>query len=59
MFFYFSVRPKYYIRIKTILSFRATILEQTRYQEYAPRGSIEVHDWDLLRAIADERQGIH
>jgi hypothetical protein len=26
---------------------------------YAPRGSIEVHDWNRLRAIADERQTIH
>lgn len=26
---------------------------------YAPRGSIEIHDWDRLRAIADERQSIH
>jgi CRP/FNR family transcriptional regulator len=26
---------------------------------YAPRGSIEIHDWDRLRAIADERQTIH
>src|SRR5210317_1467562 len=26
---------------------------------YAPRGSIEVHDWDGLRAIADERQSLH
>ena len=26
---------------------------------YAPRGSIEIHDWDRLRAIADESQTIH
>ena len=26
---------------------------------YAPRGSIEVHDWDRLRAIAEERQTLH
>ena len=26
---------------------------------YAPRGSIEVHDWDGLRAIADETQSLH
>lgn len=26
---------------------------------YAPRGSIEIHDWDRLREIADERQTLH
>ena len=26
---------------------------------YAPRGSIEIHDWDQLRAIAEERQTLH
>lgn len=26
---------------------------------YAPRGSIEIHDWDRLRAIADERDTVH
>ena len=26
---------------------------------YAPRGSIEIHDWSQLRAIADERQALH
>lgn len=26
---------------------------------YAPRGSIEIRDWDRLQAIADERQSIH
>ena len=26
---------------------------------YAPRGSIEIHDWDRLRAVAEERQTVH
>ena len=26
---------------------------------YAPRGSIEIHDWDRLRAIAEEKQRLH
>lgn len=26
---------------------------------YAPRGSIEIHDWDRLRAIAADRNAIH
>ena len=26
---------------------------------YAPRGSIEIHDWDRFRAIAEERQTLH